>query len=343
MLHKWNKRRKKNKLKENIKYLEEIQNQFNINIESLKKLFQNIEKEKEQLKLEIQNIFTKIRTALNEREDELISEVDKLYKEKYFDEDIIKKGEKFPKQIKSSIEKGKSIDKEWDNDNLISYINDCINIENNIKDLSMISKNINKGDLNNEIKIKFGANDKYIFEQIKLFGKIYSNKYSFSACPMNIKEERKYALSDNNKVLTKTGTDCKWMAAICQNELDKSIEEHKWKIKILRTNDKIIFVGVAPSDLDINYSNYNNCGWYFHCAQVNLYSGPPFNYSAKKIKINKVKEEITVVMNMKKRTLKFITDDENVSDAYSNIPIDKPLYPAVLLYHTNDSVEILEC
>ena len=48
-------------------------------------------------------------------------------------EDIINKGEKLPKKIKLSLEKGKLINKEWDNNNLNSYINDCINIENNIK------------------------------------------------------------------------------------------------------------------------------------------------------------------------------------------------------------------
>ena len=51
---------------------------------------------------------------------------------RYFNEDIIKKGEKLPKQIKLSLEKGKLIDKELYNNNLVSYINVCIKIENNI-------------------------------------------------------------------------------------------------------------------------------------------------------------------------------------------------------------------
>ena len=112
-------------------------------MESLKKIFQNIEKDKEDLKLEIQNIFTKIRTTLNDREDELLLEVDNLFSTKYFNEDIIKKGEKLPKQIKISLEKGKLIDKEWDNNNLYSYINDCINIENSIKNINIINESIN--------------------------------------------------------------------------------------------------------------------------------------------------------------------------------------------------------
>ena len=47
-------------------------------------------------------------------------------------------------------------------------------------------------------------------------------------------------------------------------------------------------------------------------------------------------------MNMKKRTLKFIINDEDKGDSYKNIPIDKPLFPAVFLYEKNDSVEISE-
>ena len=168
------KEEKKNKLKEHIKSLEELQNKFNESIESLKKIFQSIEKDKEDLKLEIQNIFTKIRTALNDREDELLLEVDNLFNTKYFNEDVIKKGEKLPKKIKRSLEKGKLIDKEWDDNNLYSYINDCINIENNIKNINIINENINKCNINNKIKFQFTPKDNILdkfLETIKSFGK----------------------------------------------------------------------------------------------------------------------------------------------------------------------------
>ena len=132
------------------------------------------------------------------------------------------------------------------------------------------------------------------------------------------------------------------MGTICEYELDKSIEEHKWKIKILKY--KQIMVGVAPSDFDINSSSYNTCGWYLFCysSPPTLYSGPPFNYSNVNTNLSDVKDEIVIVMNMKKRTLKFIINNEDKGDSYTNIPIDKPLYPAVLLYRKDDSVEITE-
>ena len=133
------------------------------------------------------------------------------------------------------------------------------------------------------------------------------------------------------------------MGTICEYELDKSIEEHKWKIKILKTTqNKYIMVDVVPSDFDINSSSYNTCGWYFRCYVSDLFSGPPFNYSNKGTNLSNVDNEIVVVMNMKKRSLKFIINGEDKGDSYTDIPMDKSLYPAVILYNTNDSVEITD-
>ena len=57
-----------------------------------------------------------------------------------------------------------------------------------------------------------------------------------------------------------------------------------------------------------------------------------------KSKIN----EVTVVMNMKKRSLKFIIEGEDKGDSYINIPLEKPIFPSVLLYSKDDSVEIID-
>ena len=47
-------------------------------------------------------------------------------------------------------------------------------------------------------------------------------------------------------------------------------------------------------------------------------------------------------MNIKNRTLKFIVNNKNINNFYSEIPIDKPLAPAVFLYNKDDSVEIID-
>ena len=179
-------------------------------------------------------------------------------------------------------------------------------------------------------------------ETIKLFGKISFNKYKFRKCPLNISDSRKYSVTGKNEnIITKTGSTG-WAGIICENELEKS-KEHKWKIKILKTTNKYIMVGVAPIDFDINSSSWNTCGWYFYCYNSCLYSGTPYNYGGVGTNLSKVKDEIIINIDMNKRTIKFLINNEDKGDSYTNIPIDKPLFPVVLLDNTNDSVEITEC
>ena len=69
---------------------------------------------------------------------------------------------------------------------------------------------------------------------------------------MNVNENRKFEISgENENIITKTGSN-NYMGTICEEELDKSIEEHIWKIKILRTTDYYIMVGIATMDFDFN-------------------------------------------------------------------------------------------
>ena len=212
---------KKNKLKENIQCLEKLESIFTKYLNELENYFLEIKKEKEDLKIKVQNTFTKLINALKKRENELMEEIDDLFK-KHYNENLIKKGEKLPKQIKSSIEKGKLIDKEWDNNNLFSYINDCINIENNIKNINIIKENINRYKTNNKIKIEFSPKEYSLnnfLETLNSFGKIYLNIFKFKECPKNINNNRMYSISGENKnILTKTGTDNSWMGTLCEFE-----------------------------------------------------------------------------------------------------------------------------
>ena len=334
---------KQKTLEENIKLLQKLSINLENLINDLKYLFVKIEKNKEKLKENIQKIFTDIRNELNLREDKLLLEVDKQFKKLNFDEDIIKQSENLPNKIKLSLEKGKSLEKEWNNNNnLNSMINDCINIENNIKDINLINKNINKCNINSKKNIEFFPKEKDInifLETIRAFGKVCCSYLSFKKCPKNINENRQYAITgDLDNIITKTGSN-NWMGTICENILDEK-KVYQWKVKILKTNYFKIMAGVAPIDFDINSSSYNTCGWYYD-ARNYLYSGPPFNYS-KGANLNTANDEITVIMNMKKRTLKFIIKNEDKGDSYTDIPIDKPISPAILLCHQNDSVEITD-
>ena len=121
---------KKEKLNENFKSLEDLSNNIQQSIDKLKKIFEKINLDKEEIKLTIQKVFSQLRNKINEREDELLSHVDKKFNKLYFKEELIKDSEILPTKIKTFLEKCRNINNEWNDDKLISLVNDCINIEN---------------------------------------------------------------------------------------------------------------------------------------------------------------------------------------------------------------------
>ena len=115
-------------------------------------------------------------------------------------------------------------------------------------------------------------------EIIKSFGELNEyNNYHFRRYPNKKIYEKFIITGEKRNIMTKIGND-ETIGTICEYELDKSIEEHKWKIKILKSKDKSINVGVAPSDFDFDSDhNFDSHGWYLYCRTLSLYSGPPFN------------------------------------------------------------------
>ena len=342
---------KKLKLKDNIKSLEDLSQNLQQNINELKEIMEKINDDKEKLKTQIQNIFTKIRNCLNDREDYLLKEVEKQFNSQFCEESLIKEIEKLPNKIKLSLEKGKLIEIKWKENELNSLIDDCINIEKNINIISTINGKQHKLK-SNKIIINFEPEEKGLnsfIKQINEFGelkvinpnKLYS--FSFKDCPNSIKEDRKYIVSGQKKnIVTKTGKDGVCMGTICEGQLENN-KVYTWKVKILKTKEYKIDVGVAPIDFDINSSMYNNCGWYLYCYNLTLDSGPPHKFSGKSTNLSGDRNEIKIVMNMEKRTLKFILNNEDKGESFINIPIDKPLTPAVCLESRDDSVEIISC
>lgn len=214
-----------------------------------------------------------------------------------------------------------------------------------------------------KIEIKFSPeSDEEInnfLENVINFGKLIFNNnfYRFKQCPNIIEEGKKFVVSgENNNILTKVVDNYIWTGTICQKKLELN-KEYSWKIKILYTKYLNIFIGISTNDFNSNSASYRN-GWYFHCLSSELYSGPPHNYHniqkkgiKKGIKIekkekkepynNNINYEVIVIMNINKKTLKFLVNNEDTNKIYNDIPLDKPLYPAVLLYDKDDSVEII--
>ena len=130
-------------------------------------MFEKIIQKKEELQLNVQKMFTKIRSVINEREDEILADIDKKYKENFCDETIIKESDKLPNKIKKSLEKGNINENDWNDANkLSSLINDCINIEMNIKNIKYLNDSIEKCKKINDIEIKFIVEDESIEEFI---------------------------------------------------------------------------------------------------------------------------------------------------------------------------------
>ena len=168
-----------NKLKENMKCLEQLSNSFGESINKLKEIFNKINENKEELKLKIQKIFTKIRNEINNREDELLLEIDNQFDKEFFKEEIIKESEKLYNKAKKSLENNPLLNEEYkDNSKINILINECINIENIINGIKEINENIKKYNNSNDLNIKLSLDNeneiKQFLNNIKLFGKIYS-------------------------------------------------------------------------------------------------------------------------------------------------------------------------
>ena len=266
---------KKNNLSDNLKSLENWSLSLQDSINEIKIIFEKINENKKNIKIKIQQIFSKIRNEINKREDEILLKVDEKFDTLFFKEDMVKECDKLPNKIEMSLQKGKIINDSWNDQNKInSLINDCINIENNIKyinDLSQIMRKCKSINLNVEfIPKKRGISS--LLETIKTFGGIKFNNFKFKKCPKKISRNREYEISgEDENILTKTGTDEEWMGTICENKLDKS-KECIWEIKVLKTEENKIMVGVASEDFDINSSLYDNCGWYYYLYDDSLIS-----------------------------------------------------------------------
>ena len=80
-----------------------------------------------------------------------------------------------PNKVKKSLEKSYNI--KFTDDKLALFINDCINIENNIKDINKVNEIINKfkNDTDIEIKFEYGEQLNIILEYFKTLGNISVN------------------------------------------------------------------------------------------------------------------------------------------------------------------------
>jgi len=336
------KEEKKKKLTDNIKYLEEFYDKIKNTINEIKKIFENINEKKEEIKLKISQVFTKIRNIINEREDEILLEVENIFNKTYFKEDIIKQSDKIPDKMKIFLEKGKLLEKEWDDDNskLNSRINDCINIDNNIKNIMEINENIIKCN-SQEINIKFiPEEDEEInkfLEQIKTFGEVINDdKFKFKFRPGS-----NYKVTNNGLIATKNSGGSAWNCIIYGDKEIPKNKISKWKIRInsdISGKLRDLYIGIGLNNA--KGLLYDFC-WSFICSHSEKkLRGETLKYNNLGGKLNKG-DIVEVIVDRKLNNLSFSINGTNQGIACSQIPKDDILYPTVIIYEQNHEIEIV--
>ena len=171
---------------------------------------------------------------------------------------------------------------------------------------------------------------------------------AWKKCPDYVSPSRKYSVDAKNpRIATKIGAG--WCTIIGYSPFLRNVVT-SWNIKILksyRNDGGSIRIGVAPLDIDQNDGNNDNiCGWYFECYRSKLHSGPPHNYGGKNYGPRKKEGEyvrtgdtVGVVMNTITGELSFAVNGTYLGFAYSEIPLDKPLAPCVILRYNGDSIK----
>ena len=87
---------KEKKLDENIKFLEDFSNNIDLIITELKINKLKLEENKENLKSKVLIIFTRLRNAINQREDEILNEIEEKSKS-FLQDELLKKSEQIKK------------------------------------------------------------------------------------------------------------------------------------------------------------------------------------------------------------------------------------------------------
>ena len=338
------KNEKINNLKNNIMTLENLSKTLEESINKIKKIFENVIEKREEIKIKLQKLFTKIRNELNKREEQLLYDVDIFFENNFLKEETINNCEKLPNKTKISLQKSKNID---NNQDINAIINNCIMIENNIKDINNINDIIEKSNNSFKRKIKLIPETEEEINQllstIKSLGNItiQSEKFIFQFKP-NLSNN--YQLSENGLIVTKNGID-DWDCVIMGNtEIPKSYIS-KWKIKLnnitnYRLNSWSILIGIGPK-YDGSKNFHHKC-WSFICGECS------FNIRNKVSKSNMSKTRlksgtvIEIIVDRIKGYLSFIVNGNDCGVACKEIPKEEILYPFVSLYDNGQIVEIVE-
>ena len=114
------KEEKKLNFENNIKTLENISNNMNESVDKIKNYYDKVQEIKENMKSKIMKVITNIRNKLNEREDEILKEIDTTFLKISPDEKLIKEYELIPKKISEILKNKELIEKKLEDKFLLN-------------------------------------------------------------------------------------------------------------------------------------------------------------------------------------------------------------------------------
>ena len=170
-------------------------------------------------------------------------------------------------------------------------------------------------------------------------------------CPDYVSKNRRYSVDEKNpRIATNIGNGENYCIIIGNTPLPRN-KMTPWNIIISNpeTDGKGIYIGVAPFDINQDCGrHFKKFGWYLHCHNSSLWSGPPHFYNGNAYRLRGRNRRLAslgyrfgVLMNTSTGKLSFVIRDTNHGIAYDGIPLDKPLVPSVVLAYERDSVHII--
>ena len=288
-----------------------------------------------ELSNKIKEVFEKLRDCINEREKNLLNNLDKIMNKKK-QIDFINKMINDLNKIKENYNKNKL---DLEESYLIKMDRNISNLSNTIEDIGDCKKDL---EINNEYKFIYEENIiNDILNKIQNLGELKN----LSDNSFKWKKGQNYTLSGNDLIATKTNGGSCHNCNILGNIILPKNQINKWKIKLKKYSDSTsydwnIIIGVGPSNLNQNENNLYNKTWTFICgsSNISIKSGSPTIYKGNK----KLKEGdiVEVIMNNITGELSFSVNDINYGVA-CKIPLNIDLSPFVCLYVQGDSVELL--
>ena len=256
------KEEKKNSLKNNIQILENLYKNIGEDVNKLKIISEKINKKREELKMEILQIFTKIRNTLTERENELLSDIDIKYGLFYLEDNFIKESEKLPNKVKTILEKSKNFEKDFENNNNVDInllVINIINIEQAINQMKILNEILVKNEGLKKIELKFIYEDKFnnIKESIKKFGKISFNGTLIKLDDSSIIKDNNLFIYDLNDLGENIKTELLFKKSKDGNSYDtfhKLCDNKGPTLILIKSSDGFIIGGYTPLDWDTKSS-----------------------------------------------------------------------------------------